>query len=253
MPADLTTRSFNMSLTQFALKYLPKSTLRLVRSVHYQYQLKHYPTAKEPDLQGCKALLQLGDTMLDIGANIGVYTHFCSRVVGPAGHIHSLEPIPETFSYLSGNVRATGLKNVTCYNLAASDRDQAHATMSMPDYTTGGANIYEAHLSDEGDIPVKTARLDTLFPHLSPRLIKCDVEGHEIACINGARELIARSHPRWVVEVNKAETFDLLASLNYDAYVWTNGAFRRRSPSDKVPNYFFFERTDLPSHLIQPS
>ena len=242
-----------MALRQLALKYLPASTLRAVRSVHYQYQLKHYPTAREPDLQGCKALLQPGDTVLDIGANIGVYTRFCSQFVGPSGQVHSLEPIPETFSYLAGNVRSIGLTNVTCYNLAASDKDQVHATMTMPEYTTGGANIYEARLSDDGDIPVKTARLDTLFAHLSPRLIKCDVEGHELACINGARELIARSHPRWVVEVTKAETFALFASMNYDAYIWNDGTFRRHTPADKVPNYFFFERTDLPSHLIQPN
>ncbi len=241
-----------MSLRQLALNYLPGSTLRFVRSVHYQRQLKHYPTNKEPDLEGCKALLQPGDTMLDIGANIGVYTRFCSQFVGPTGQVHSLEPVPETFSYLAGNVRAIGLQNVTCYNLAASDKDQSHAAMSMPTYTTGGANIYEARLSDDGDIPVRTARLDTLFPELSPRLIKCDVEGHELACINGARDLIARSHPYWVVEVSKAETFELFASLNYDAYLWSNGTFRRSTPADRVPNYFFFERSDLPSHLIQP-
>ena len=241
-----------MSLRQLALNYLPESTLRFVRSVHYQYQLKHYPTAREPDLQGCKALLHPGDTVLDIGANIGVYTRFCSEFVGPTGQVHSLEPIPETFSYLARNVRAIGLKNVSCYNLAASDRDQEHATMSMPDYTTGGANIYEARLADDGDIPVKTARLDTLFPHLSPQLIKCDVEGHELACINGARDLIARSHPRWVVEVSKPETFALLASLDYDPYIWTGSTFRRSTPADRVPNYFFFARNDLPSHLIQP-
>lgn len=242
-----------MSLRQIALKYLPDSTLRVLRAMHYKYQLKHYPTAKEPDLEGCRALLKPGDTMLDIGANIGVYTRFCSQFVGPTGHVHSLEPIPETYSYLAGNVRAIGLKNVTCYNLAASDRDQAHATMSMPEYTTGGGNIYEARLSDDGKIPVKTARLDTLFAHLSPRLIKCDVEGHELACINGARDLIARSHPRWVIEVSGPETFNLLASLNYDPYVWASGAFRRSTPADKVSNYFFFDRNDLPSHLIHPN
>ena len=241
-----------MSLRQIALNYLPKSALRFVRSVHYQYQLKHYPVATEPDLEGCKALLQPGDTVLDIGANIGVYTRFCSQFVGPSGQVHSLEPMPETFSYLTGNVRAIGLKNVTCYNLAASDKDQTHARMSMPEYTTGGANIYEARLSDDGNIPVKTARLDTLFPHLTPRLIKCDVEGHELACINGALDLIARSHPCCLIEVSKAETFDLFASLHYDAYIWTNGAFRRSTPADRVPNYFFFHRSNLPLHLIQP-
>lgn len=157
-----------MSLKQIALKYLPDSVLKSVRTHHYQNQLKHYPLNEEPDLLGCKALLRPGDTVLDVGANIGVYTRFCSEFVGPTGQVHSLEPIPETFSYLTSNVRALGLANVTCHNLAASDKDQDQAAMSVPQYSTGGANIYEATLSDNGDIPVKTTRLDTLFPNLSP-------------------------------------------------------------------------------------
>lgn len=236
-----------MSIKQLALKYLPAPILRAVRSRHYQNQIRHYSLAAEPDLLGCKALLQPGDTVLDIGANIGVYTRFCSEFVGRTGHVHSLEPIPETFSYLENNVRSLGLSNVTCYNFAASDKDQAHAAMSMPEYAAGGANIYEAQLSDTGDIPVKTARLDSLFPGISPKLIKCDVEGHEIACIKGALELIARARPRWVVEVSKPQTFELFASLNYEPFVWTENSFRPATPADKAINYFFFPREDRPA------
>jgi FkbM family methyltransferase len=236
-----------MSLKQIALKYLPDSVLKSVRTRHYQNQLKHYPLSEEPDLLGCKALLRPGDTVLDIGANIGVYTRFCSEFVGPTGHVHSMEPIPETFSYLSRNVEALGLRNVTLHNLAASDTVSDHAAMNMPQYASGGANIYEATLSDSGDIPVKTTRLDTLFPNLSLRLIKCDVEGHEVACINGALELIARCRPSWVVEVSNPKTFEVFASLNYDPFVYEQGSFRPATPSDKVPNFFFFPREDSPA------
>lgn len=229
-----------MSLKQLALKYLPNPILRSIRARRYQSSLRRYSISAEPDLMGCKALLNPGDTVLDIGANIGVYTRFCSEFVGPAGHVHSLEPVPETYSYLVRNVRSLGLTNVTCYDLAASDQNRSKATMSMPDYATGGPNIYEARISDHGDIPVTTSRIDTLFPYLSPRLIKCDVEGHELAAINGARELIARSRPHWLIEVSNSETFDLMASLGYEPFVWQQGSFIPKSRSIKVANYFFF-------------
>lgn len=231
-----------MSLKQLALKYLPGPILRGVRSRHYQRQLKNYPLSAEPDLLGCKALLRSGDTVLDVGANIGVYTRFCSEFVGPEGHVYSLEPVPETYTYLARNVAHMALSNVECYNIAASDKDQEHAAMSMPEYTSGGSNIYEAKLSEQGDIPVKTNRLDTLFPQLSPQLIKCDVEGHELACLEGARELIARAKPWLVVEVSNPKTFDLLASFGYEGFVWKDGRFQAVTPSDRVPNYFFFPR-----------
>ncbi|WP_263366380.1 FkbM family methyltransferase [Edaphobacter bradus] len=236
-----------MSLKQIALKYIPNPVLQPVRARHYQNQLKHYDLNAEPDLLGCKALLRPGDIVIDIGANIGVYTRFCSEFVGASGRVFSLEPIPETFSYLTNNVRSLGLTNVSCYNLAASDHDQDRATMSIPQYSTGGANIYEATLSQTGDIPVKVTRLDTLFPDLSPNLIKCDVEGHEVACINGALQIIARARPRWIVEVSGPRTFELFASLGYDAFVYDKGSFRPAIPTDKTPNYFFFPRENNPS------
>ncbi len=233
-----------MPLKQLALKYLPQSVLRPVRARHYQNQLRNYPLDSEPDILGCKSLLQPGDTVLDIGANIGVYTRFCSEFVGPSGHVHALEPIPETYFYLTGNVRSLGLRNVTCYNLAASDKDQDHARMSMPEYTSGGNNIYEARLSDEGEIPVKTAQIDTLFSNVSPRLIKCDVEGHEVACLNGARDLIARCRPRCVVEVSSPQTFEIFASMGYEPFIWEKQRFRPKSATDKSPNFFFFASED---------
>lgn len=236
-----------MFLKQLALRYLPKSLQKLVRSRHYTNQLRHYPLDAEPDLAGCQALLKPGDVFIDVGANIGVYTKFCSGLVGPSGEVHSLEPVPDTFGYLSHNVQALSLRNVRLYNLAASDQDQDHAAMSMPDYASGGANIYEARLSAEGNIPVKTARLDSLFPKLQPKLIKCDVEGHEVACIEGARELIARARPGWVIEVSHPQTFALLQSLGYGVWVWDDARFRPSTPEDKRPNYFFFHHENRPA------
>ncbi|HTV07958.1 MAG TPA: FkbM family methyltransferase [Candidatus Aquilonibacter sp.] len=231
-----------MSLKRLALKYLPGPILRPIRARHYDSLLRDFPLTKEPDLLGCKALLSLGDTVLDVGANIGVYTRFCSQFVGGSGHVHSLEPIPETYSYLVRNVRSLGLNNVTCYNFAASDKDRDDAAMSMPEYSGGGANIYEARLSNDGNIPVKTTRLDTLFPNLSPRLIKCDVEGHEVEAIGGAREIIGRSRSHCLVEVKNLEAFDLFASLGYEPFIWRQGKFLPKTADDKALNYFFIAR-----------
>ncbi len=239
-------------LKQLALKYLPKPLLRRIRASHYLHQLRHYPLASEPDLLGCRELLQPGDVVIDVGANIGVYTRFCSEYVGASGHVHSLEPIPETFSYLRTNVDALKLGNVTLYPYAASDVDETHAAMSMPDYASGGANIYEARLSSQGDIPVQTKRLDSLFPGCQPRLIKVDAEGHEFACVEGARALMTACRPLWVIEVTDSRVFDTMRAADYEPWVWQAGAFRPMAEDDKRPNYFFFHRDDRPvPHLAK--
>ena len=231
-----------MSLKQIALKYLPGPALRFVRARHYQNLLKYYNIKDEPDLLACKAFICPGDTVLDIGANIGVYTRFCSEFVGPSGHVFALEPIPETFSYLTRNVRYLGLSNVVCHNFAASDQDSNHARMNLPSYATGGTNLYQAELSDTGNIPVRTVRLDELFSTLCPKFIKCDVEGHEVYCIRGALQLIARCRPIWMVEVHTPHVFEIFASLDYDTLVWDRNSFRYATPNDKPHNHFFFPK-----------
>ncbi len=234
------------TLKQLALRFLPAPAMRYVRARHYRQSLRTYDIHAEPDLLGCRALIQPGDTVLDIGGNIGVYTRFCAEFVGPTGHVYALEPVPETFSYLQGNVRALGLRNVDCLNVAASDHDSDDGRMFVPEYTTGGANLYESSLSSEGNVQVRTARLDTLFPELRPSFLKIDVEGHEIACIQGAEQLLRRSHPVLLIEVAHEEIFPLLGSLGYRAFWYDAGSFRPRSEGAKHTNYFFFPEGQEP-------
>jgi FkbM family methyltransferase len=231
-----------MAMKDLALRYLPDGLLRVARSVHYRNSLKHYDINVEPDLHACRGLIKEGDTALDVGANIGVYTRFCSEFVGSTGRVFSLEPVPETYSYLTGNVRALNLKNVQCFNVAASDHDDDSGRMTIPQYDSGGRNLYTAKLSSEGNVAVKVAKLDTLFPDLNPSFIKCDVEGHEVACIKGALNLIRRCQPIWMVEVSGQETFELLFSLNYEAFTYEEQTFRPYDPSRPSANSFFFPK-----------
>jgi FkbM family methyltransferase len=230
----------SMTLKRLAFRYLPNNMLRIARSLHYRSSIKHYDIDAEPDLYACQSILKPGDTVIDVGANIGVYTRFCAEFVGPSGRVISLEPVPETYSYLVGNVRALKLKNVECLNVAASDHDNDADRMTIPQYSTGGANLYEAKLSPDGNVPVKVARLDTLFADLTPAFIKCDVEGHEIACINGALNLIRRCQPKWMVEISTNETFELFRSLNYVAFSHEEKRFCPYDSARPATNYFFF-------------
>ncbi|MGH9503935.1 MAG: FkbM family methyltransferase [Terriglobales bacterium] len=159
-----------------------------------------------------------GDTVFDLGANIGAYTKILSDCVGKDGQVHALEPIPETFDYLFTSVQRLCLRNVFCYNVAVSSQTGVgYAT--VPDYNDGGQNFYQAHLADEG-IRVRIFRLDDLFPDLSPSFIKCDVEDRELDVILGARNTIERSHPVWLMEVclaTKNEVMELMRGYGYTA------------------------------------
>src|SRR5713226_1445855 len=178
-----------MTLRRFLRPVVP----HFLKCAHEQRVLAN--SKPEPDALRCRYLIKAGDRVVDVGANIGAYTKLLSEWVGPGGSVHSYEPIPETCSYLHNNVRKFGMVNVVVHNAAVSSR-AGKLKMRVP-----SSNFYQARLSSEGDIPVRSVCLDEEFSSLgSVSFIKCDAEGHEREVIEGAVKLIQRDRPAWLIE-----------------------------------------------------
>ena len=69
---------------------------------------KTYADRAEREL--LRKILFQGAVVADVGANIGIYSEFLSRCVGPTGLVHSFEPSRDNFKRLSAATR--GLSNV---------------------------------------------------------------------------------------------------------------------------------------------
>jgi FkbM family methyltransferase len=67
---------------------------------------------------GAGQRLATGDSVIDVGANIGCFTLFASQTVGPSGRVFSIEPDAETFGHLERNIQANRLGNVTALRAA---------------------------------------------------------------------------------------------------------------------------------------
>jgi len=204
-----------MSLIKRLAATLPKSWQHELRRRHFQWQIRlgrFYTDEKEYAL--LDTLLGRGDWALDIGANVGHYTMRMAELVGPTGRVVALEPVPETFSLLAANTRLFEHANVSLLNVAASDR-VAVASMQIPRFAEGLSNYYQARLSrDPGGLAVLTLPIDELS--LPPtRLVKIDVEGHELPALQGMRNLLARDHPVLIVETSSQESMTFLSSLDY--------------------------------------
>jgi FkbM family methyltransferase len=72
------------------------------------------------DYLGPGQTISAGDTVVDIGANIGCFTIYAARAVGPTGRVIAVEPASETFSQLRRNVELNNLTNVTLVQAAVS-------------------------------------------------------------------------------------------------------------------------------------
>lgn len=241
-----------------ALHYLPESLLQIVKARHYTRMLRSFTLDQEPDLMVVRYLVEPGDTVVDVGANVGVYTKVLSDLVGPAGRVVSMEPMPQTFSILAHNVRSLDMTNVRTVNAAASDHE-ATVTMEVPRYRAAGEDYYQAHIVSGGDdgrsgtenrrVQARAVTLDSIVGGLGPvTFVKCDVEGHELACITGSRSLVRGHRPVWLIEVSEdpdvpgssgSRLFELLEHESYTPWFFDGERVSRRCPGDRSTNYFF--------------
>jgi FkbM family methyltransferase len=220
----------------------------------YRRHLATFEESAEPELAIAKRLVKPDDLVVDVGANIGVYTKFLSLWVGGKGTVISLEPVPRTYAFLRYNARTLGLGNVVTLPFALADRDGT-GRMEVPRNAGGQSNIYLARLLDESRSPggqtvdVQVRRLDSILGLSgNPSFIKIDVEGNELAVIMGAGRTLQRARPQLLIEIlgdlddTNTEAYSLrrlLCGMGYQLCVLDGDHIRRRCRGDRRVNYFF--------------
>ena len=247
------------------LSRLPEPIAGVVRGRHYLRVLRMQRPDQEKDFAVIARLVRPGDHVVDIGANYGAYTKFLAELVGVTGAVYSIEPVPATFKVTARNVRRLNLRNVRLLNYAFSDRC-GEAIMEIPRHAEGGENYYMAKLVSQPrgstlrHVTVQTVTMDSqpVFMENPITFIKCDVEGHELPCVSGARETIRKWKPAWYVEVSSdpdrsdtsaSRLFKTFEEESYRAYWFDGQRLRKRMPADSSVNYFFLH----PRHLADAS
>lgn len=149
-----------------------------------------------------QSLVKPGMVVVDVGANIGIYTLYAARLLaGTGGRIYSFEPTPRTFRILRDNVQVNGFQELGIVELrqeAVSDRE-GKAQLLVFREDSGHNTLFEeiagsAERGDGGRIEVSTVVLDRVLAGV-PRVdvIKIDAEGSEPFVLRGMREILARS------------------------------------------------------------
>ena len=104
----------------------------------------------EPEFHQFPDLVQMGDWVLDVGANVGQYTLRLSELVGREGRVIAFEPIVETAEILAAMARRARYRNVTVFNIAVSER-AGLLRFRVPSGATGLPNYFQARVSRDGD------------------------------------------------------------------------------------------------------
>ena len=146
---------------------------------------KTYADRAEREL--LRKILFKGAVVVDVGANIGIYSEFLSRYVGPTGVVHSFEPSPDNFNRLSAATR--NLSNVRLTQAVVGERSGECKL-----YVSDKLNVdHRAYKTDDlrRVVPIEMIALDDYFKAgQRVDLVKMDIQGYELHALRGAQRVV---------------------------------------------------------------
>jgi FkbM family methyltransferase len=167
------------------------------------YVLLEQETWFEKEMAFLAAYLKPGMSVVDVGANVGVYALSMARRVGPQGHVFAFEPSSETRDRLVAGVKANGLANVTV--LASAVSDQAGKAV----LGHGASSELHALVANGPGEPVALTTLDNedgagRWQRID--FLKLDAEGAEGRILAAAHAFLKRHAPLVMFEVKAGTT-----------------------------------------------
>jgi FkbM family methyltransferase len=155
------------------------------------------------------------DTVVDVGAGIGIYTVALALKVGPNGHVYAFEALRANFELLERNIKLNGLTNVTAVYGAVTN---STGTLAIPHFSSrpgglGGLGNYSLKSKSNEQTIVGSYALDEFFLNhgvTKINLMKIDVEGSEVMAIKGMKNFFSAGrvlitccevNPAWLREM----------------------------------------------------
>jgi FkbM family methyltransferase len=182
--------------------------------------------------------------IVDIGANIGLYTLLMAKLVGPSGSVTAFEPGPLSFSFLNLNTLLNGYRNIELVNkgVALSNGTQFYYS----DRTTeSGSTVASARPNFDHpreSIPVETVSLDEYFHDIHHKIdyIKIDIEGGEYNALKGMTNILNEMRDIWLTieyapylplwaDVDLSEFLDFVRSHDFKIHDLTRGSFHEQA------------------------
>ena len=155
----------------------------------------------------CRTLVKPNTTYFDVGANIGLMSvpilQGCSNCM-----VVSFDPSPNTVPYLQRTAAESSFKNrwVVIPRALSDTQGQAEFYLASKELSMFDGLRDTRRVTMARTVTVEVSTLDTEWSTLGRPIvsvIKCDVEGNELAILRGAGSLIERDRPFVLMEWNR--------------------------------------------------
>jgi FkbM family methyltransferase len=141
--------------------------------------------------------------VIDVGAYIGIYSLWVSKLVGDEGLVVAIEPNPIAYQWLVNNIRLNRINNVRTLPYAIGD-ELGKALLYVAQENIGASSLIENHLkySRLTTMAIRTVPIITLDYFIDRAksligmninrvdLLKMDIEGYELRAIQGAKRML---------------------------------------------------------------
>lgn len=149
------------------------------------YNLKFY---EKEMMEEMISSISNGDTVMDIGANIGIFSCLAAKATGTEGEVISIEPFAPNVSKLEQVISSNNLSNIKVIEKPLSDKEEEVTLDSRRENSVDGIVTMKREKSGKnavkGDSLIKKDKFKT------PDVIKIDVEGAEGPVLKGLEEVL---------------------------------------------------------------
>lgn len=194
--------------THLAIQWHKGLSLFLYPKVWTSQVLFYYGIYEPNELVFLEGALKPGQVFVDVGANMGLYSLFASRLVGETGIVVAVEPSARDYQRLQAHIALNQAHNIRARRVALAEREgTAHLQVATDENSghnsLGQFGIGGTRLERVEEVPTKT--LDSLVAEEDlPRVdaIKIDVEGAELRVLQGAQRTLQTSRPLLLLELS---------------------------------------------------
>lgn len=184
-----------------------------------------------------------GETVVDIGSNIGLFTLKQAIRAGATGKVWSFEPNPASFERLKINLDENRVKNVMAFQKAVTSNAGKMKFIVDPGVTPEGRLFHSGRMpgsSNAGVIEVECITLDDFVAANSIEkvdILKVDTEGEECEVLAGASQKALFITKKIVMEYHgkdrKEKAIDILSKIGFSVV------------SEDEKNYILYFKRDL--------
>jgi FkbM family methyltransferase len=189
------------------------------------------------DVRFFQQLLRPGLVVVDVGANIGIYTAVAASHIGSDGQVHSFEPLGEAQDNLRRTIQLNSFRNVTVHPCAVSDQPgKAHLSRNL--FNRGDNSIF----GKGNEVEVTVSTLDAELPDAHVDIIKMDVQGAELHALRGGVQLLKRCQPLVFMELDPEKLLQAKVTPDQIHHFFNDLGYAQAKLPQKISNTLFLPR-----------